>query len=688
MRGIKAGYFVSAMLLVLVLMFAGCDLFGTTTDEPQTYAPLIIKGKDSQNRDIEVEFSTTRTVKASVTSARAAAQVVDPQSGDSYKIRLNSNLVSGGTIQVDKPKITFTSSSDYGSNTFTGTWGGGKDLVLDSVPITGGEIKDFYSSDTKVKMPVASPSLGNVSALTNVTLTCETKSAEIWFTTDGSEPTSSTGTKYTEAIQVTYDKGKVFNLKAKAYRGNITPSETMSHPYSNPVATPTANTTSSSVPNNTTVILSTSTVGAQINYTYTTNGDDPPDPTYDNTGFDTGVVSGKSNNSPNIVITFTEGKPFKIRAMAIKDGYTNSEILPLNYTQQTSNGSDAITNNFGAGAKPYTVGINGLGNTSITITGDVSLTGNIVIPAKTTLQIDDEASLTVPAGKTITIKGTGAILDIQGGGTLTVSSGGKTVVGSGGKLTIGAEQTIQALGGTGTVDKDGLLEGSGSVIVESGGQMYFPSLETQTASGTFNNRFTLANVSGEIRVEAGGELFMVGYDTDSKVYYPWVGTSTTKNFDEKAVGADIVLSSGYITINPYKKTISTSPGPGIDIYLPLMTLYGNATVLGPIAFDGSNKQKDDRGVVLINAMFNLNGNTLTVGNGQKPITELQINANSQYTPQYDGKIIKGSGGKIIVSNGSKLKGNDNDIIGGGDVLDSDNNPITPKSGYWEGKPIK
>lgn len=99
------------------------------------------------------------------------------------------------------------------------------DLVIDSV-----SIYNFPSvvSDV-VEMPVISPNAGNVIEPTQVSITCPTEGASIYYTLDGTEPTES-ATLYTAPFTIT----ATTTVKAKAYKTGYEASNVASAIYTFP----------------------------------------------------------------------------------------------------------------------------------------------------------------------------------------------------------------------------------------------------------------------------------------------------------------------------------------------------------------------------------------------------------------------------------------------------------------------
>jgi hypothetical protein len=85
----------------------------------------------------------------------------------------------------------------------------------------------FFTELDVVAKPVFSPAGGPYYNVIDVVISCETEGAEIFYTTNGIEPTQS-DTKYTEPI--TLDAGN-HTLKAKAFKTDFLPSETATETY-------------------------------------------------------------------------------------------------------------------------------------------------------------------------------------------------------------------------------------------------------------------------------------------------------------------------------------------------------------------------------------------------------------------------------------------------------------------------
>ena len=170
-----------------------------------------------------------------------------------------------------------------------------------------------YTIDTTptVATPTFNPPGGSYSSPQNVTISCSTSGATIRYTTNGSNPTSSSPT-YTSPISVTSST----TIKAKAFKSGWTPSATASATYtitpSGTVATPTFNPAGGTYSTTQNVSISTTTPNATIRYT--TNGSEP-------------TSTSTIYSSPISVSSTTT-----IKAKGFRDGWTPSATASATYT--------------------------------------------------------------------------------------------------------------------------------------------------------------------------------------------------------------------------------------------------------------------------------------------------------------------------------------------------------------------
>jgi hypothetical protein len=166
-----------------------------------------------------------------------------------------------------------------------------------------------------VVTPTATPTAGAVISGTTITLASFTAGAEIWYTIDGSVPAKDgvNSTKYTNPIAII----AAVTIKAIAVKDGMNDSAILEAVYTiaivvpDTVTTPTAIPAAGTVASGSTITLAATTEGATIYYT--TNGDIP-------------TTSSTEYTSP-IAIT----ADLTIKAFAVKEGMTNSDILEAAY---------------------------------------------------------------------------------------------------------------------------------------------------------------------------------------------------------------------------------------------------------------------------------------------------------------------------------------------------------------------
>ncbi len=169
-----------------------------------------------------------------------------------------------------------------------------------------------------VATPTFSPAAGTYNNNQSVTINCGTAGATIYYTTDGSTPTTSSSV-YSSAITVSSDNT---TIKALATKSGMTNSSVGSATYRLTCATPTISPAAGSFCGSEDVTLSCTTNGATIRYT--TNGNTP--------------TESSSAYSSAIHLTSTT----TIKAKAFKSGYTASAETSAAYTTNPLTTMDAI----------------------------------------------------------------------------------------------------------------------------------------------------------------------------------------------------------------------------------------------------------------------------------------------------------------------------------------------------------
>ena len=166
--------------------------------------------------------------------------------------------------------------------------------------------------DDKVATPTFSLVAGNVIEGTAVTIACATEGATIYYTTDGTDPSaSSTSTEYTAPIAI----DKAMTIKAIAVKEGMRDSGIAEAAYTLIVATPAFDPAAGAVEKGKEVTITCMTEGAQIYYT--TDGTEP---------------TIEEKNLYTIGTPIAIKSAMTIKAIAVKEGYANSEIATARYS--------------------------------------------------------------------------------------------------------------------------------------------------------------------------------------------------------------------------------------------------------------------------------------------------------------------------------------------------------------------
>ena len=182
---------------------------------------------------------------------------------------------------------------------------------------------------TTVTPPIFSPAAGTYSTAQSVTITDHTTGATIYYTTNGTTPTTAS-TKYAGPITVTNTE----RIEAIGVKSGLKDSVVSSAAYTigsgTTAALPTFSVAAGTYAAAQTVALADTTTGATIYYT--TNGTTP--------------TTASAKYTAPIVVSATE----TIEAIAVDTGYTNSIVASAKYTIETP----AATPVFSVAAGTYT----------------------------------------------------------------------------------------------------------------------------------------------------------------------------------------------------------------------------------------------------------------------------------------------------------------------------------------------
>ncbi|MEE0985410.1 MAG: chitobiase/beta-hexosaminidase C-terminal domain-containing protein [Bacteroidaceae bacterium] len=250
---------------------------------------------------------------------KSSWSVSDFTSGWTKGIEVDNGASGYSTMTIlPNGEVGFLYEDDYNTSKADGDYSNIVYVPLTVEEITGGKFSAPASNDTEEPaVPVETPAFsikgGEVEEGTQVTISCATEGATVYYTTDGSAPSTSSA-KYTGAITVS----KAMTIKAMAAKdGNYTNSEVASASFTikakEVVATPAFSISGGEVEEGTQVTISCATSGATVYYT--TDGSAP------------------STSSAKYTGAITVSKAMTIKAVAVKDGYyTNSQVASATFT--------------------------------------------------------------------------------------------------------------------------------------------------------------------------------------------------------------------------------------------------------------------------------------------------------------------------------------------------------------------
>ncbi len=251
------------------------------------------------------------------TPAQAATPVFSPATGTYFSLQAVTitDATAGATIYYTTNGATPT----IASTKYTGAITVSATETIEAIAVAAGYTNSAVASANYVIVPQAAtpvftPAAGTYTSARSVTVADATAGATIYYTTNGTTPTTSSA-KYAGAIAVSATETIEAIAVATGYTNSVVASATytiQSAAAATPVFSPTAGTYASA--QSVTIIDSTS--GASIYYT--TNGTTP--------------TPSSTKYTSAIAVSATE----TIEAIAVATGYTNSAVASAAYTIQPS----------------------------------------------------------------------------------------------------------------------------------------------------------------------------------------------------------------------------------------------------------------------------------------------------------------------------------------------------------------
>jgi hypothetical protein len=308
------GAYVASQSVTITTTTAGAAIYYTTNGTAPTTSSTVYTSPITVSSSGTVEAITAKTgdttsAVASVSytiGARVATPTFSPAAGSygpAQSVTI-STTTSGATIYYTTNGATPTTNSTVYSAPITVS----SSETLEALAVESGYNNSAVGSaayviNGTVAPPTFSPGAGSYGPAQTVTISSATSGATIYYTTNGSTPTTSS-TQYTGAVSVAASE----TVKALGVKTGYTNSVVGSAAYvlNGTVATPTFSPAAGTYGSLQSVKVSSTTSGTTIYYT--TNGSIP--------------TTSSTVYSGALTVSASE----TVRALAVKSGYTNSAV--------------------------------------------------------------------------------------------------------------------------------------------------------------------------------------------------------------------------------------------------------------------------------------------------------------------------------------------------------------------------
>ena len=377
-----AGAYVSSQTVTISSSTSGATIYYTTngttpTTSSTVYSAPITVSTSETVEALAVKSGDTNSAVGSaayIINATVATPTFSPAAGSygpAQTVTISSST-SGATIYYTTNGTTPTTSSTVYSSPIT---------VSANETVEALAVKSGYNNSTvgsaayvingTVATPTFSPAAGSYGPAQTVTISSSTSGTTIYYTTNGTTPTTSS-TVYSSAITVSASE----TVKALAVKTGYTNSAVGSAAYviNGTVATPTFSPVAGTYATSQTVTITSATSGATIYYT--TNGTTP---TTSSTVYSSAITVAASET---------------VEALAVKSGYTNSAVGSAAYVISGTVATPTFSPAAGSYGPAQTVTI-----TSATSGATIYYTTNGTTP--TTSSTVYSSAITVSASETV-----------------------------------------------------------------------------------------------------------------------------------------------------------------------------------------------------------------------------------------------------------------------------------------------
>jgi len=313
-----AGTYSTAQTVTISDTTSGATIYYTTNGTTPTTASTVYSSAITVSATETLEAIATHSsdTNSAVGSAAYTIQVSTPTFspaagayGPAQSVTI-SDTTSGATIYYTTNGTTPTTASSTYSSAITVS----ATETLEAIAAKAGYTNSTVGSAAytlQAATPTFSPAAGTYSSAPSVTISDTTPSATIYYTTNGTTPTTGS-TQYTGAITVSATE----TLEAIAAKAGYTNSTVGSAAYAIQAATPTFSSAAGTYPSAQKVTISDTTTSSTIYYT--TNGTTP--------------TTSSSQYSSAITVSQNE----TLEAIATASGYTNSTVASAAYFIQAA----------------------------------------------------------------------------------------------------------------------------------------------------------------------------------------------------------------------------------------------------------------------------------------------------------------------------------------------------------------
>ena len=311
------GDFSDDFTLHLACATEGSSIYYTTDGSTPTSSSTLY----NDAAGIEISAGANVTVKAIAVKNEVYSTVASATytykniANPLFAVASGSTILYGGSVGIscatDGAEVYYTTNGDTptsASTKYTAPIVLTEATTIKAIAINGGDESEVVSATYSVKAtaPTFSVAEGTYNTTQSVSLENTTDGATIYYTIDGSNPTSSS-TAYSTAIDVT----KTTTIKAIAIKAGLTDSEVSSATYTLKVLAPTFSVAEGDYEETQSIEISCATEGAKIYYT---DNNEPPS---SSSTLYTGAISVSDIKT--------------IKAIAIKEGWTNSDVSSAEY---------------------------------------------------------------------------------------------------------------------------------------------------------------------------------------------------------------------------------------------------------------------------------------------------------------------------------------------------------------------